>query len=49
MALTVPFQARSIGLKRRRTLRTRVNVSIYAASREDSARITSEDRVTVFK
>jgi hypothetical protein len=47
-ALTALFQASSIGLRRLRTLRTRINVSVYAASREDTARMTSEDGVKVF-
>ena len=46
-AFNVLFQAGRIGLRRRRTLRTRINDSVYAASREDSARMTSEDGVTV--
>ena len=47
-ALTVPFQAGSIGLSRRRALRTKSNVSIHATSTEDGARMTSVDDVMVF-
>jgi hypothetical protein len=47
-ALSVPFQAGSIGLSRRRALRTKSNVSIHATPTEDGARMTSVDGVMVF-
>jgi hypothetical protein len=47
-ALTLPFQAGSIGLTRRRALRTKSNVSIHATPTEDGASMTSVDYVMVF-
>jgi hypothetical protein len=46
--LTVLSQSSSIGLRRRSTLGTRIDVSVYAVSREGRARMTSEDGVKVF-
>ena len=46
-ALTVLFHAGSIGWSRRRALRTKSNVSIYATQMEDGARMTSEAGVMV--
>ena len=47
-ALTVPFQAGRFGLRRRRQLRTKSNVSIHASPTEDGARMTSVDDVMAF-
>ena len=47
-ALTVLFQAGSIGLSRRRALRTKSNVSIDATPTEAGARMTSMDDVMMF-
>jgi hypothetical protein len=47
-AFTVPFQGGSIGLSRRRPLRTKRNVSIHATPTEDGVRMTSVNDVMVF-
>jgi hypothetical protein len=47
-ALTVLFQAGRIMSSRRWALRTRSNISVYAAPTEDSAHLTSADDVMVF-
>jgi hypothetical protein len=48
VALTMFLQAGSIGLRRRRALWTKSNVSIHATPTEDGVRMISVDDVMVF-